>query len=175
MGGGTLPSVCQDRGGSLALRCHADTACPCQPVPPCSQGRKWWMNTDEPWQVLACCMEIAKASRSPDPAAYISHFPVHQVGAQQAHGAEWSGEVRLGRSIQICSAAFTAPRGQAFLRQGVQAPCLENTVIRCCLQPFLSQCSRVPLGFLWPERSLVGRAPAPPQGESWAGLTFSSH
>ncbi|XP_009978614.1 PREDICTED: DNA-directed RNA polymerase, mitochondrial, partial [Tauraco erythrolophus] len=44
-------------------------------------GRKWWMNTDEPWQALACCMEIAKASRSPDPAAYISHFPVHQDGS----------------------------------------------------------------------------------------------
>ncbi|XP_030365054.1 DNA-directed RNA polymerase, mitochondrial [Strigops habroptila] len=44
-------------------------------------GRKWWMNTDEPWQALACCMEVAKASRSPDPAAYISHFPVHQDGS----------------------------------------------------------------------------------------------
>ncbi|NXM71945.1 RPOM protein, partial [Serilophus lunatus] len=45
------------------------------------RGRKWWMSTDEPWQALACCMEIAKASRSPDPAAYISHFPVHQDGS----------------------------------------------------------------------------------------------
>ncbi|XP_054835428.1 DNA-directed RNA polymerase, mitochondrial isoform X2 [Eublepharis macularius] len=44
-------------------------------------GRKWWMTTDEPWQALACCMEIAMATRSPDPAAYISHFPVHQDGS----------------------------------------------------------------------------------------------
>ncbi|XP_019393958.1 PREDICTED: DNA-directed RNA polymerase, mitochondrial, partial [Crocodylus porosus] len=44
-------------------------------------GRKWWMGTDEPWQVLACCMEIARASRVPDPAAYISHFPIHQDGS----------------------------------------------------------------------------------------------
>ena len=44
-----------------------------------SQGKKWWMNADEPWQALACCMEIANAVRSPDPAQYISHFPVHQV------------------------------------------------------------------------------------------------
>ncbi|NXA07428.1 RPOM protein, partial [Sapayoa aenigma] len=44
-------------------------------------GRKWWTSTDEPWQALACCMEIANASRSPDPAAYISHFPVHQDGS----------------------------------------------------------------------------------------------
>lgn len=44
-----------------------------------SQGKKWWMNADEPWQALACCMEIANAVRSPDPVEFISHFPVHQV------------------------------------------------------------------------------------------------
>lgn len=43
------------------------------------QGNKWWMNADEPWQALACCMEIANAVRSPDPPQFISHFPVHQV------------------------------------------------------------------------------------------------
>ncbi|XP_059244398.1 DNA-directed RNA polymerase, mitochondrial isoform X1 [Mustela nigripes] len=44
-------------------------------------GRKWWMQVDEPWQALACCMEIARAVRAPDPAAYVSHFPVHQDGS----------------------------------------------------------------------------------------------
>uniref|UniRef100_A0A8C9TYU4 DNA-directed RNA polymerase n=1 Tax=Scleropages formosus TaxID=113540 RepID=A0A8C9TYU4_SCLFO len=44
-------------------------------------GKKWWMNVDEPWQALACCMEIAKASRSPDHTRFISHFPVHQDGS----------------------------------------------------------------------------------------------
>ncbi|KAG8454504.1 hypothetical protein GDO86_000935, partial [Hymenochirus boettgeri] len=44
-------------------------------------GKRWWMEADEPWQALACCMEIAKASRSPDPTKYISHFPVHQDGS----------------------------------------------------------------------------------------------
>ncbi|NWS76733.1 RPOM protein, partial [Crotophaga sulcirostris] len=44
-------------------------------------GRKWSPPTDEPWQALACSPPIAKASRSPDPAAYISHFPVHQDGS----------------------------------------------------------------------------------------------
>ncbi|XP_004441513.1 PREDICTED: DNA-directed RNA polymerase, mitochondrial [Ceratotherium simum simum] len=44
-------------------------------------GRKWWMEADEPWQALACCMEIAQAVRAPDPAAHISHFPVHQDGS----------------------------------------------------------------------------------------------
>ncbi|XP_054548973.1 DNA-directed RNA polymerase, mitochondrial isoform X2 [Talpa occidentalis] len=44
-------------------------------------GRKWWMEADEPWQALACCMEIARAVRAPDPAAYVSHFPIHQDGS----------------------------------------------------------------------------------------------
>ncbi|XP_051828395.1 DNA-directed RNA polymerase, mitochondrial [Antechinus flavipes] len=44
-------------------------------------GRQWWMDVDEPWQALACCMEIARAVRSPDPEAYISHFPIHQDGS----------------------------------------------------------------------------------------------
>lgn len=44
-------------------------------------GKKWWMNADEPWQALACCMEIAKAVRAPDPVEFISHFPVHQDGS----------------------------------------------------------------------------------------------
>ncbi|XP_023141143.2 DNA-directed RNA polymerase, mitochondrial [Amphiprion ocellaris] len=44
-------------------------------------GKKWWMNADEPWQALACCMEIANAVRSPDPTQFVSHFPVHQDGS----------------------------------------------------------------------------------------------
>uniref|UniRef100_A0A8C7QDV9 DNA-directed RNA polymerase n=1 Tax=Oncorhynchus mykiss TaxID=8022 RepID=A0A8C7QDV9_ONCMY len=44
-------------------------------------GKKWWQNADEPWQTLACCMEIANAVRSPDPTHFISHFPVHQDGS----------------------------------------------------------------------------------------------
>ncbi|XP_018522792.1 LOW QUALITY PROTEIN: DNA-directed RNA polymerase, mitochondrial [Lates calcarifer] len=44
-------------------------------------GKKWWMDADEPWQALACCMEIANTVRSPDPTQFISHFPVHQDGS----------------------------------------------------------------------------------------------
>lgn len=104
MGGGALPSISWARRGScLCLGCHKSTACSYQPLLSCSQGRKWWMNTDEPWQALACCMEIAKASRSPDPAAYISHFPVHQVGAQQicmVRAAEQGEEGGQGRKFR---------------------------------------------------------------------------
>ncbi|GFS14427.1 DNA-directed RNA polymerase [Elysia marginata] len=45
-------------------------------------GNKWWQASDEPWQTLACCMEIAKIERfEGDKADYICHFPVHQDGS----------------------------------------------------------------------------------------------
>ncbi|XP_013107948.1 DNA-directed RNA polymerase, mitochondrial [Stomoxys calcitrans] len=44
-------------------------------------GRRWWANSDEPWQTLACCIEIAKVHRSPNPAEYLSRFPIHQDGS----------------------------------------------------------------------------------------------
>ena len=50
-------------------------------VPFLLQGRGWWKTADDPWQTLATCMEIVDAMRSPDPAQYISHQPVHQDGS----------------------------------------------------------------------------------------------
>ncbi|XP_023015576.2 mitochondrial RNA polymerase [Leptinotarsa decemlineata] len=44
-------------------------------------GSRWWLNSDDPWQTLACCMEIAEAVRSPDPEKYMTHFAIHQDGS----------------------------------------------------------------------------------------------
>ncbi|KAF6211097.1 hypothetical protein GE061_014211 [Apolygus lucorum] len=45
-------------------------------------GEKWWMESEEPWQTLACCIEINDAINSPDgPENFVSHFPVHQDGS----------------------------------------------------------------------------------------------
>lgn len=44
-------------------------------------GRKWWTKSDEPWQTLATCIEIAKVTRSGDPENYESSFPIHQDGS----------------------------------------------------------------------------------------------
>jgi len=41
----------------------------------------WWAQSEEPWQTLASCMEIAKAIKSGDPKSYVCHFPVHQDGS----------------------------------------------------------------------------------------------
>lgn len=61
-------------------------------------GRRWWAQSDEPWQTLACCKEVAAAVRSPDPARHMCYLPVHQDGScnglqhyaalgRDAHGA----------------------------------------------------------------------------------------
>nr|XP_040238062.2 DNA-directed RNA polymerase, mitochondrial [Anopheles coluzzii] len=44
-------------------------------------GRMWWSNSDEPWQTLSCCMEIAKVHRCADPEKFESGFPIHQDGS----------------------------------------------------------------------------------------------
>ncbi|XP_037513108.1 DNA-directed RNA polymerase, mitochondrial [Rhipicephalus sanguineus] len=44
-------------------------------------GRRWWAKSDEPWQTLACCKEVAAAVRSPDPTRHICYLPVHQDGS----------------------------------------------------------------------------------------------
>uniref|UniRef100_A0A182W7N9 DNA-directed RNA polymerase n=1 Tax=Anopheles minimus TaxID=112268 RepID=A0A182W7N9_9DIPT len=44
-------------------------------------GKMWWSNSDEPWQTLSCCMEIAKVHRCPDPEKFESGFPIHQDGS----------------------------------------------------------------------------------------------
>ncbi|CAD5110848.1 DgyrCDS209 [Dimorphilus gyrociliatus] len=45
------------------------------------KGKQWWTKSDEPWQTLACCIEIANAINSKNPKEYLSYFPVHQDGS----------------------------------------------------------------------------------------------
>ncbi|CAG7820789.1 unnamed protein product [Allacma fusca] len=44
-------------------------------------GEKWWIASEEPWQTLACCMEIRNAIKSGNPESFVSHFPIHQDGS----------------------------------------------------------------------------------------------
>jgi len=44
-------------------------------------GRRWWLEADEPWQCLAVCEDLTKALRSPEPERYASKLPVHQDGS----------------------------------------------------------------------------------------------
>ncbi|KAL2153529.1 hypothetical protein VTH82DRAFT_4684 [Thermothelomyces myriococcoides] len=43
-------------------------------------GKRWWLQAEDPWQCLATCFELKAALSSPDPAAFVSHLPVHQDG-----------------------------------------------------------------------------------------------
>ncbi|XP_076247512.1 mitochondrial RNA polymerase isoform X2 [Calliopsis andreniformis] len=44
-------------------------------------GKMWWMKSEEPWQTLAGCMEIANALKAPNVEEYESRFPIHQDGS----------------------------------------------------------------------------------------------
>lgn len=45
-------------------------------------GRRWWAKSDEPWQTLSACIEIANVTRCPTGAeTYMSSFPIHQDGS----------------------------------------------------------------------------------------------
>lgn len=63
-------------------------------------GRQWWLKSDDPWQTLAACFEIADAMRSPNPVEYMSGFPIHQDGScnglqhYAALGRDYDGAAR---------------------------------------------------------------------------------
>ncbi|XP_060819906.1 DNA-directed RNA polymerase, mitochondrial isoform X2 [Bombus pascuorum] len=44
-------------------------------------GKMWWKQSEEPWQTLAACMEIANALKAPNVEEYVSVFPIHQDGS----------------------------------------------------------------------------------------------
>ncbi|KAK9883720.1 hypothetical protein WA026_001908 [Henosepilachna vigintioctopunctata] len=69
-------------------------------------GKCWWQDSDEPWQSLATCMEIAAAIRSGDPENFMSHFPVHQDGSCNGlqHYAALGRDKAGGYSVNLCPA-----------------------------------------------------------------------
>jgi len=46
------------------------------------EGDRWWLESDDPWQTLAACVEIERALSHPGgPADYTCHLPIHQDGS----------------------------------------------------------------------------------------------
>ncbi|CAG0894441.1 unnamed protein product [Darwinula stevensoni] len=68
-------------------------------------GRRWWMESEEPWQTLAACMELREALMSPNPSEYISHLPIHQDGS--CNGLQHYAA--LGRDLQGAQSVNLAP------------------------------------------------------------------
>ena len=66
-------------------------------------GRRWWLEADDPWQCLATCMELTRALDSPDPAAFVSHLPVHQDGTCNGlqHYAALGGDLLGAQEVNL--------------------------------------------------------------------------
>ncbi|CAG9564536.1 unnamed protein product [Danaus chrysippus] len=69
-------------------------------------GEGWWKQSEEPWQTLACCMEIANAVRSPNPEEYECGFPVHQDGSCNGlqHYAALGGDAAGAAAVNLAPA-----------------------------------------------------------------------
>ncbi|KAH9639622.1 hypothetical protein HF086_010029 [Spodoptera exigua] len=67
------------------------------------EGERWWAESEEPWQTLACCMEIANAVRSPNHEEYLCGFPVHQDGSCNGlqHYAALGGDAAGARAVNL--------------------------------------------------------------------------
>ena len=63
----------------------------------------WWLEGDNPWQVLAICNELHSAVRAPDPEAFESGFPVHQDGTCNGlqHYAALGRDVEGARHVNL--------------------------------------------------------------------------
>lgn len=70
-------------------------------------GDGWWKQSDDPWQTLACCIEINKVLKSgADSAEFVSHFPVHQDGSCNGlqHYAALGRDFDGARSVNLLPA-----------------------------------------------------------------------
>uniref|UniRef100_A0A1D1Z5L1 DNA-directed RNA polymerase n=1 Tax=Anthurium amnicola TaxID=1678845 RepID=A0A1D1Z5L1_9ARAE len=45
------------------------------------EGKRWWLEAEDPFQCLAVCINLTEALRSSSPETTISHIPVHQDGS----------------------------------------------------------------------------------------------
>ncbi|CAL0313032.1 unnamed protein product [Lupinus luteus] len=45
------------------------------------EGKRWWLQAEDPFQCLAACINLSEALRSPTPENTISYMPVHQDGS----------------------------------------------------------------------------------------------
>uniref|UniRef100_A0A915J9A9 DNA-directed RNA polymerase n=1 Tax=Romanomermis culicivorax TaxID=13658 RepID=A0A915J9A9_ROMCU len=96
-------------------------------------GEQWWRESEEPWQTLAVCIEIAKAIRSGNPEEYVSRCPVHQDGSCNGlqHYAALGRDELGGRQVNLirsetpqdvysCVAAFVEEKRKCDAENGIE-------------------------------------------------------
>lgn len=66
-------------------------------------GERWWTKAEDPWQCLACCIELKNALDAPDPTKFVSHLPVHQDGTCNGlqHYAALGGDSVGARQVNL--------------------------------------------------------------------------
>ncbi|CAN8238973.1 unnamed protein product [Cochlearia groenlandica] len=86
------------------------------------EGKRWWLDAEDPFQCLAACISLSEALRSPSPEAAISHIPIHQDGS--CNGLQHYAA--LGRD-QLGAAAVNLVTGEkpADVYAGIAARVLE--------------------------------------------------
>lgn len=67
------------------------------------EGTQWWVKTDNPWQCLAACIELAEALRSPNAEEFMSSLPVHQDGTCNGlqHYAALGGDLLGAKQVNL--------------------------------------------------------------------------
>ncbi len=67
------------------------------------EGTRWWQSAEDPWQCLAACMELHKASQLEDPSRFESCLPVHQDGSCNGlqHYAALARDEDGGRAVNL--------------------------------------------------------------------------
>ncbi|KHJ89353.1 DNA-directed RNA polymerase, partial [Oesophagostomum dentatum] len=69
-------------------------------------GRGWWLESEEPWQTLAACMEIRDALAFPEKIEnFVSHLAIHQDGSCNGlqHYAALGRDEQGGREVNLLS------------------------------------------------------------------------
>lgn len=67
-------------------------------------GRRWWIDSEKPFQCLAACIELTNALRHPEgPESYLSNLPVHQDGTCNGlqHYAALGGDYEGARQVNV--------------------------------------------------------------------------
>ncbi|KAF3902953.1 hypothetical protein ABW20_dc0101307 [Dactylellina cionopaga] len=66
-------------------------------------GKRWWLESEDPWQCLATCMELEAALSSPDPLKFESNMPVHQDGTCNGlqHYAALGGDIIGAKQVNL--------------------------------------------------------------------------
>ena len=108
------------------------------------------MESDEPWQTLAACIELQDALMSPDPSKYVSHLPIHQDGS--CNGLQHYAA--LGRDLQGAQSVNLTPLSSPQDVYSDVAAIVGPFLLFLFFLPFPSSVMQVlsPLGCRWNER-----------------------